>query len=390
MSQEISLKDLFLQVKNKNEYLKVCAPMVRYSRVQFRTLVKNYGVDLCFTPMILADSFCQNSKARYNEFLTTDTDSPLIVQFAANNANDFLDASKLVHPYANGVDLNCGCPQRWAMKDGYGCSLLSKPDIIQDLVLGVRNNLPSHFSVSVKIRILQDIKKTIELCHQLQSCGVDFITVHGRTPSQKSGEKVNVDALREVCASVQVPIIVNGGVKTLKDADDLYSAVKCNGVMAASGLLTNPALFDGSTKTPQTCIKLWMDLKNKSNDHITFQCYHHHLVFMLEKILTKPERQEFNCLSTFESVDEYLKMNILNDHTTPDYEHSLGNFIKCEFDEGITSQHGKKCRGCGKSTCYCICNRYDCDKTDGKYFSSFLEESDSLDYMETNMFAETL
>ncbi|XP_028162460.1 tRNA-dihydrouridine(20a/20b) synthase [NAD(P)+]-like [Ostrinia furnacalis] len=127
MKLKKNIVELFDEAKTNNSYVKICAPMVRYSKVQFRTLVKNYGTELTFTPMILADSFCQNSKARTNEFSTTTSDSPLIVQFAANNALDFADASKLIYPYADGVDLNCGCPQKWAMKDGYGCALLSKP-----------------------------------------------------------------------------------------------------------------------------------------------------------------------------------------------------------------------------------------------------------------------
>lgn len=44
--------------------------MVRYSKLEFRTLVRKYGVDLCYTPMIMADSFCQSNKARLNEFTT--------------------------------------------------------------------------------------------------------------------------------------------------------------------------------------------------------------------------------------------------------------------------------------------------------------------------------
>ncbi|KAI8428889.1 hypothetical protein MSG28_007524 [Choristoneura fumiferana] len=278
MKLKTNINNLFEEAKLRKTYVKVCAPMVRYSKVQFRTLVKNYGVDLCFTPMILADSFCQNEKARLSEFSTTISDTPVIAQFAANNTNDFVDASTLLFPYIDGVDLNCGCPQRWAMKDGYGCALLSQPDIVHNIVRGVKNQLPNNFSMSVKIRILKDLRKTIDMCQQLEKCGVDFLTVHGRTPTQKSGDNVDKPALREVCASVQVPVIANGGVKSLEDADELFDATYCNGVMVASGILTNPALFSGAAQTPLDCVKMWMDLKDQNRDKITFLCYHHHLV----------------------------------------------------------------------------------------------------------------
>lgn len=67
-------------------------------RLQFRTLVRRYGCDICFTPMIMADSFVQSSKARQNEFTTYEQDKPLIVQFAAKTVDDFVDAAELVAP----------------------------------------------------------------------------------------------------------------------------------------------------------------------------------------------------------------------------------------------------------------------------------------------------
>ncbi|XP_072940578.1 tRNA-dihydrouridine(20a/20b) synthase [NAD(P)+]-like isoform X2 [Epargyreus clarus] len=340
--------------------------------------------------MIIADSFCQNAKARASEFSTTVDDSPLVVQFAANNVADFVDASTLVYPYSDGVDLNCGCPQRWAMKDGYGCALLLKPELIHDLVKGVKRNLSSDFSVSVKIRILSELKNTINLCHQLENCGINFITVHGRTPLQKSGDGIDVDALQQVCESVRIPVIANGGIKSLEDADHLYNTLKCDGIMAASGLLSNPALFSGAKSTPLDCIRLWMDIKNQNVDKITFQCYHHHLVFMLDKILSKQQKQEFNYLSTFESVDEFLLEYILNNYNSvPQPKYNLSEFVACEFADEITLKHSSKCRGCSKSLYYCICSKYDCNDIDGNFFKSYVKQYDELDYMCSNIFDET-
>lgn len=108
--------------------------------------------------MIMADSFCQSSKARYNEFSTSFGDQPVIAQFAANTTIDYLSAAEMISPYVDGIDLNCGCPQRWAIATGYGCALLNNPEMIRDLTMTIKRNIPEPFSVSVKIRVQKPLR----------------------------------------------------------------------------------------------------------------------------------------------------------------------------------------------------------------------------------------
>uniref|UniRef100_A0A673JE02 Dihydrouridine synthase 4-like (S. cerevisiae) n=1 Tax=Sinocyclocheilus rhinocerous TaxID=307959 RepID=A0A673JE02_9TELE len=103
-----NIMDLF----HRGRPVRVCAPMVRYSKLAFRCLVRRYDCDVCFTPMIVAADFMRSAKARDSEFTTNKTDRPLIVQFAAKDAQTLADAACVVSPFSDGVDLNCGCPQR--------------------------------------------------------------------------------------------------------------------------------------------------------------------------------------------------------------------------------------------------------------------------------------
>ncbi|KAF5304826.1 hypothetical protein FQR65_LT07843 [Abscondita terminalis] len=311
-----------LELFEEKKLVTVCAPMVRYSKLQFRTLVREYNCDLCYTPMIMADSFCQSSKARDNEFTSSLSDSPLIVQFAANTVHDFVGAAYMVSPYCSGVDLNCGCPQTWAKQMGIGCSMLNRPELISDIVKQCRNRINKPFTVSVKLRILKDLKKTVELCQSLEKAGVSFLGVHARTPSQHLGS-IDAEGLKLVVENVNCPVIGNGGVKTLKDCLKLQEDTGCKGIMAANGLLTNPTLFTGSDCTPLQCVQNWLNICYNSTlpDYdacetnvtisnrplnLTFQCFHHHLVFMLEKILPRAKRRIFNSLQNFHDVLLFL------------------------------------------------------------------------------------
>ncbi|CAH1154839.1 unnamed protein product [Phaedon cochleariae] len=324
----INVLDLF----HERKLVKICAPMVRYSKLQFRNLVKLYDCDLTFTPMILADSFCKSNKARRNEFTTNSVDTPLVAQFAANTVHDFVGAAYLASPFCSGVDLNCGCPQKWASEQQLGCSMLKTPEVIYDLVRQCRNRIEEPFTVSVKMRLSKDLEHTVEVCKQLEMCGVSFLTVHARTPTQLVGE-INESALKLVKENCTIPIVANGGVSSLEDCFNLQNYTGCDGVMVANGILTNPCLFSGSSVTTLECVQNWLDICYNSTltmedyekevlepkcwiverpSNLTFQCFHHHLVFMLEKILPKRKRRVFNNLKTFSDVllfiEDYFNM----------------------------------------------------------------------------------
>ena len=158
----MALDQLWYQVRTgEKEYLRICAPMVRYSKLPFRQLVRKYGVDICFSPMIMSDSFSCSSKARDNELTTAQTDQPLVVQFAANQVHQFVQSAQLVQYYCDGVDLNCGCPQRWALQEGIGACLINKPEFVADLVKQTRAQTRNGLSISIKIRIHSEIKQTV-------------------------------------------------------------------------------------------------------------------------------------------------------------------------------------------------------------------------------------
>lgn len=211
-----------LNIFSEKKLVKICAPMVRYSRLQFRNLVKLYDCDLTFTPMNFADSFCLSNHARIEHFKTNKFDSPVITQFAANTVHDFVGATNLVSPYCDGVDLNCGCPQTWVKKLKLGCVMLQTPELIYDLVRQCRNQVLKPFTVSVKMRLLNDLEKSVEICKQLEMCGVSFLTVHARTSAQLKGD-INKTALKYIKENCNIPIVANGGLNTLENCIDLQN-----------------------------------------------------------------------------------------------------------------------------------------------------------------------
>uniref|UniRef100_A0AAY4D268 tRNA-dihydrouridine(20a/20b) synthase [NAD(P)+]-like n=1 Tax=Denticeps clupeoides TaxID=299321 RepID=A0AAY4D268_9TELE len=209
--------------------VKVCAPMVRYSKLTFRSLVRRYDCDVCFTPMIVAADFVRSVKARDSEFTTNQADRPLIVQFAAKDAQSLADAARVVAPFSDGVDLNCGCPQRWAMAEGYGACLINKPELVKDMVQHVRNQVDNpNYAVSIKIRIHKDIRRTVDLCQKAEAAGVSWVTVHGRTADERH-QPVHYDAIKTIKDSLSVPVIANGDIKSLQDIESTHQQTGVDG-----------------------------------------------------------------------------------------------------------------------------------------------------------------
>jgi len=121
-----------------------------------------------------------------------------------------------------------------AMNEGYGACLINKPELVRDVVLQTRNRIAAaDFSVSVKIRIHPDVRRTVALCQQVEHAGVSFLTVHGRTKDQKS-EPVDLDAIKLIKESVRVPVIANGDICSLDDVERVHRITGADGLLSSS------------------------------------------------------------------------------------------------------------------------------------------------------------
>lgn len=102
--------------------------------------------------------FIRHPVARSSDFSTHESEGPVIAQFASNDPVEFGRAAEMIGPWVNGVDLNCGCPQSWAMKEGIGCSMMAHPEKVAAMIKEAKQRIGPGKTVSCKIRIHQDLK----------------------------------------------------------------------------------------------------------------------------------------------------------------------------------------------------------------------------------------
>ena len=223
------------------DLVKIQAPMVRCSRPPFRKLCRLWGTDISYTHMIMADSFSRSEEARMADFALYRGEDRLVCQIAAKSGPTAAAAATYLAPYCDAIDLNCGCPQRWAMNEGVGSALLESPQLVAEMVSCVRNaaNVPC----VVKMRVNDDPRKSVDFARQVEAAGAAWITVHGRTPVDQASSPVRHETIKLIMDSVNVPVVANGSVVCL--ASGMATALACGvgSVMSARGLLSNPAAF---------------------------------------------------------------------------------------------------------------------------------------------------
>ena len=210
--------------------------MVRYSKLPFRLLALSYCTDMAYTPMMLAKEFVRSERARQADFTTALSDAPTIVQFGAGNPTDFGRAAEMVSGNCDGVDLNCGCPQSWAVASGIGCALMGQPELVREMVLEAKRRCGKGFCVGVKMRVHGDLERTRRWVRVVQEgSGVDYITVHGRRRSTRSSVPVDLEAIRAVVQVADVPVFANGDVFTRSDAERIARFTGCDGELSSWG-----------------------------------------------------------------------------------------------------------------------------------------------------------
>lgn len=154
------------------------------------------------------------------------------------------NAARAVELGSWGVDLNCGCPSKMVNGSGGGATLLKDPEMIYLGAKAMREAVPSHLPVTVKVRLGWDSgARQFEIADAVQQAGATEITVHGRTKEDGyKADKINWAAIGEIRQRLSIPVIANGEIWDWQSAQDCIAATGCDSVMIGRGALNVPNL----------------------------------------------------------------------------------------------------------------------------------------------------
>src|SRR5262249_45153698 len=222
------------------------APLAGYTNLSFRLAVRALGgLGLATTDLVNARALLQASRKTLELIQTSPADRPVAVQIYGADPEEMRQAAQWLEAYGvSSVDINMGCPVHKVVRGGGGPALMCDPGktvaLVRTVVEAIR--LP----VTVKMRLGWDEHSWSApfFAREFEQAGVTAVIVHGRTRSQGFAGSVHLNGIRAVVESVErIPVIGNGDVRTIADAERMLTATGCAGVSIGRGALLNPWIF---------------------------------------------------------------------------------------------------------------------------------------------------
>ena len=229
----------------------VLAPMASISNSAFRRIAKEMGAGLVVAEMVSDKAIYYQSKKTLDMLYMTEEERPISQQIFGSDKETFVYAAKYIyeHMHPDIIDINMGCPvPKVAVSAQAGSALLKNPDKIYEIVKAVVESVP--IPVTVKIRSGWDSNSinAPEVAKICEKAGAEAITIHGRTRSQGYSGKADLNIIKKVKESVNIPVIGNGDIRSPEDAKNMLDKTGCDAVMIGRGVLGNPFLIQNTVR----------------------------------------------------------------------------------------------------------------------------------------------
>lgn len=222
------------------------APMEDVTDIGFRKLCKRFGAAMVYTEFVAADAIIRSIPSTLSKMKVNDDERPVGIQIYGKNVDSMVEAAKIVETFhPDIIDLNFGCPVKKVAGKGAGAGLLRDIPLMLEITRAVVKavNVP----VTAKTRLGWDKENLVitTLAEQLQDCGVQALTIHGRTRSQMYTGDADWSLIGEVKRNprIHIPIIGNGDITTPERAKEAFDNYGVDAVMIGRATFGRPWFF---------------------------------------------------------------------------------------------------------------------------------------------------
>jgi tRNA-dihydrouridine synthase C len=153
------------------------------------------------------------------------------------------NAQRLAGMGPAGIDLNFGCPAKIVNRHGGGAALLREPETLARIVGAVRRALPAQMPLSAKMRLgYDDPGRAVECAQAIEAGGAGELVVHARTKADGYRPPAYWDRIGAIKRAVRLPVIANGEIWNVRDAERCRAESGCDTLMLGRGMVADPGL----------------------------------------------------------------------------------------------------------------------------------------------------
>ena len=222
------------------------APMEDVTDPAFRLMCKKFGADMVYTEFVSADALIRSVSKTLLKLNISDEERPVAIQIYGKDTETMVEAARIVEQAKPDIlDLNFGCPVKRVAGKGAGSGLLQNIPKMLEITRAVVNAV--RIPVTVKTRLGWDAehKIIVPLAEQLQDCGIEALTIHGRTRAQMYTGEADWTLIGEVKNNprMRIPIIGNGDVTTPQRAQECFDRYGVDAIMVGRASFGRPWIF---------------------------------------------------------------------------------------------------------------------------------------------------
>lgn len=222
------------------------APMEDVTDIGFRMLCKRYGAAMVYTEFVSAEALVRSVKSTVSKLAISDGERPVGIQIYGRDVPQMVEAARIVEQ-ANPdvIDLNFGCPVKKVAGKGAGAGMLQNIPLMLDITREVVRAVK--VPVTVKTRLGWNSESLIieDLAERLQDCGIQALTIHGRTRAQMYTGQADWSLIGKVKQNprIRIPIIGNGDITTPEETAQAFGRYGVDAVMIGRATFGHPWIF---------------------------------------------------------------------------------------------------------------------------------------------------